>query len=347
MSNLYNSILITGAAGFIGSALSLRLLEEKYNIIGIDNMNNYYSIKLKKDRVERINKNLENLQGSWVFQKCSIDSKEDLNQIFKKYSPDLVVNLAAQAGVRYSLKNPNLYIESNIKGFLNILECCKEYKVKRLIYASSSSVYGSNKKIPFSESDTACHPISLYASTKRSNELMAHSYSHLYNIDSIGLRFFTVYGPWGRPDMAPMIFAKSILKGEYIDIYNNGEMSRDFTFIDDVVEIILKCIQKNNSLKSKFDFDISDPSESFAPHKIFNIGNGKPIKLMDFISHLEKNLEISAKKNFMELQDGDVISTHADISKIQNWIGNHQMTSFEKGINKFVQWYKNYYYPNY
>ena len=342
MFNQYDPILVTGAAGFIGSALAIKLLKNNFNVIGIDNINNYYSQELKKNRIKLIEKH-KNSSSSWIFRKCSIDNKKDLSEIFEKYNPRLVINLAAQAGVRYSLKNPHVYIESNIKGFLNILECSKDYSVDKLIYASSSSVYGANKKIPFRETDMVGHPISLYAATKRSNELLAHSYSHLYNIKAIGLRFFTVYGPWGRPDMAPMIFAKSILDGNYIDIFNNGNMSRDFTYIEDVVEIIFKTIEISFKVNKKFDFLNPDPSESFAPHKIFNIGNGKPIKLIKFIDYLEEYLGIKAKKRFMELQPGDVIDTNADTTKIQEWIGGHQMTTFEEGIKKFVIWYKNFY----
>ena len=335
-------ILVTGAAGFIGSALCTQLLKNGENVIGIDNLNTYYSLSLKLKRLDLINE-LELNSNKWKFEKISIDSMNHLDQIFEKYYPKVVINFAAQAGVRYSLVNPQAYIQSNLVGFSNILECCRRFNVENLIYASSSSVYGSNKKLPFKESDMTGHPISLYAATKRSNELLAHSYSNLYGINTIGLRFFTVYGPWGRPDMAPMIFAKSILEGDYINIFNNGEMDRDFTYIDDVVEIISRCIKKRVTSNRDSNFLNSDPSESFAPYKILNVGNGHPIKLMSFIEYLEKYIGIKAKKRFMDLQPGDVISTHSDTSKIQDWIGGHKMTSFDVGIKNFVNWYKKYY----
>ena len=339
-------ILVTGAAGFIGSALCNKLVKSGENVIGVDNLNDYYSVSLKNKRLELINK-IKVSSNIWTFKKISLESMKHLEQIFEKYNPKIVINLAAQAGVRYSLVNPDAYIQSNLVGFSNVLECCRKFNVENFIFASSSSVYGSNRKLPFKESDLTAHPVSLYAATKRSNELLAHSYSNLYGINTIGLRFFTVYGPWGRPDMAPMIFAKSIMDREYINIYNNGEMSRDFTYIDDVVEMISMCIKKQVSSNNKFNFLNPDPSESFAPYKIFNIGNGSPIKLMNFIQYLESFIGIKAKKRFMDMQPGDVLSTHSDTTKIQDWIGGYKMTSFAVGIKNFVNWYKNYHNYNY
>ncbi len=336
-------ILVTGAAGFIGSSLCLKLIEKGQYVIGIDNINDYYDINLKKARLKNIEKLSSLNKNSWQFFSIALENTSKLNELFDNFKFDLVVNLAAQAGVRYSLTNPSAYISSNLVGFANILEAIRKNKIKNLIYASSSSVYGLSKKIPFSENDCVSHPISLYAATKSSNELMAHSYSHLYGIKSIGLRFFTVYGPWGRPDMAPMIFAKSIFERKPIDVFNFGEMERDFTFIDDVVESIYRCCLKPANNDLSFDMQASKPATSFAPHMILNVGNKNPINLNYFIEILEKEIGIKAIKNFKQMQPGDVVKTYADTDLLEKWINFKPITTFENGIKKFVNWYRNYY----
>ena len=333
--------LVTGAAGFIGAALCERLIKEGFEVIGIDNLNNYYSQDLKNDRLLSLDKIKKN--NNWNFFKTSLTDKESLNNIFEKYLPNVVINMAAQAGVRYSLENPSIYLESNIMGFGNILECSRNFEVENVIYASSSSVYGGNKNIPFKENQAVDHPISLYAATKKSNELMAHTYSHLFNIPLTGLRFFTVYGPWGRPDMAPMIFANSIVAKKPINVFNYGNMRRDFTYIDDIVEGIYRCIFKPATIDNDFNNIIPNPSTSFAPHRVFNIGNSKPIELLEFINLLEDALKIKAIKNPMPIQPGDVEETFADTSALEDWIGFRPSTSIEEGIQKFVDWYKGYF----
>jgi len=336
-------ILITGAAGFIGSALSIKLIEKGESVLGIDNLNSYYDVNLKMQRI----KNIENLcaliRGDWNFEKCELENNVLLNQIFSKFEPDVVVNLAAQAGVRYSLQNPLSYLNSNLLGFGNILEECRKFKVGNLIYASSSSVYGGNKNIPFNENQAVDHPVSLYAATKRSNELMAHSYSHIYGIPSTGLRFFTVYGPWGRPDMAPMIFTKSILNNKPINVFNYGKMKRDFTFIDDIVEGIFHCCYKPAIANKEEDISNIDASTSFAPHLIFNIGNSNSVELLKFINVLEEEIGNKAIIKFVKMLPVDVVETEADTTKLKNWINFSPKTSIEEGIKKFVDWYKNYY----
>ena len=334
-------ILITGVAGFIGAALAKKLIENDNNIVGIENLNSYYDINLKKDRLNSIY-NKKNRKGVFTFIEADISNNE-LNDIFAKYNFDIVINLAAQAGVRYSLENPKVYVESNLVGFVNLLELCRKFNIKNFIYASSSSVYGDNNLFPFSELHNVDHPISLYAATKKSNELLAHSYSHLFDIPSTGLRFFTVYGPWGRPDMAPMIFAKALLTNKKIKVFNNGEMLRDFTFIDDVVEAILKCCYKPATSNDNFDKLNPDPSSSFAPHRIFNVGNNMPIKLLDFIKTLEKHFNKKANLEFYPLQPGDVIKTGADTKLLEDWISYCPSTSLDKGIKLFKDWYTNYY----
>ncbi len=337
-------ILVTGAAGFIGSALIENLLFQNAEVIGVDNINNYYSQNLKRSRLLKIKSVQEKTKTVWDFHEISIEDENLLFNLASKYKFDIIVHLAAQAGVRYSLENPDSYIDSNLKGFGNILELCRHQKIKNFIFASSSSVYGNNKNIPFSESHNVDHPISLYAATKKANEVMAHSYSHLYGIPTTGLRFFTVYGPFGRPDMAPMIFANAILKSQPINIYNFGKMKRDFTFIDDIVEGILGCCEKPAFPEEKIENIDCDPSISSAPYRIFNIGNNKPVELNYFIELLEEYLQVKAIKNFVKIQPGDVKITYADTSKLDNWIGYKPKTSIEKGIKEFTKWYKNYYY---
>lgn len=331
-------ILITGASGFIGFHLSQKLLKEGFQIIGIDNFNDYYDPNLKMDRFEILSK-----YDNFIFYKVDIKDSCKLNNIFKIHNPKYVVNLAAQAGVRYSIDNPYAYIDSNIIGFINILEACRNYSVEHLLYASSSSVYGGNKTVPFSTNHNVDHPVSLYAATKKSNELMAHTYSHLYGIPTTGLRFFTVYGPYGRPDMAYFSFTKNIFDGNSIKVFNNGNMERDFTYIDDIVQGIQKLIQKPPIANKTWNENNNGISTSFAPYKIYNIGNNKPVKLMKFINTLEFIVGKEAKKNYMDMQLGDVCITYADVSDLERDIKFKPSTSIEEGLQKFVEWYKKYY----
>ena len=337
------NILITGAGGFIGFHICMELLKKEKNIIGFDNINSYYDIKLKNNRLKNLKTFSKSRNGSFTFIKKNLEEFKNLEKVFSKFKPKIVIHLAAQAGVRYSLKNPNAYINSNIIGFTNILECCRKYPIKNLIYASSSSVYGGNIKTPFSERDSVDHPISLYAATKKANELIAHTYSHLYKIPSIGLRFFTVYGPWGRPDMAPMIFTKSILNNEPINIYNYGKMYRDFTYISDIIEIIMRLINKPPKENKNYLNIQPEPNLSWAPYQIFNIGNSNPVNLEKFVDILELELDKSAIKNYIEMQPGEVEMTYADTDLITKITGFKPNTSIEAGIKKFVKWYKNYY----
>ncbi len=341
--NNKKTFLITGAAGFIGSEIVKRLLKNGENVVGIDNLNNYYDPDLKKSRLKEISNINNNFSGNWFFYEKSIEDEEIFKIISKSYSIDVVIHLAAQAGVRYSISNPKEYVNSNLVGFFNVLEFCRENSIQNFIFASSSSVYGGNKNIPFKEVDNVDHPISFYAATKKSNEVMAHSYSHLFEIPTTGLRFFTVYGPYGRPDMAPMIFAKSILNHKKIDIFNFGKMIRDFTYIDDVTETIFRCCYKSAIRSKNFDFQKPDPSQSFAPFLIFNVGNNNPVKLIDFINLLEKNLGEKAIRNFKEIQPGDVEVTASDSSSINDWINFSPKTSIEEGVRLFAQWFKDYY----
>ncbi len=336
-------ILVTGAAGFIGASLAKKLILKGLEVIGIDDLNDYYSVDLKKNRLAEI-KNAEKLSnGKFHLFIFSINDINKLEEIFRKYEPEIVINLAAQAGVRYSLIDPHQYVQSNLVGFHNIIFLSKKYKISNFIYASSSSVYGGNSNMPFKESQSVDHPVSFYAATKKCNEIIAHSYSHIYDLPSIGLRFFTVYGPWGRPDMAPMIFTKAILSGNEINIFNDGNMMRDFTYIDDVVDAIIACVYKSAESSNDFDRNKPDPSTSFAKYKIFNVGNGKPIKLMEFIELLELSIGKSAKKVFKPIQTGDVIATSANINKLNDWVGYNPKISFAVGIDKFVKWYKEYF----
>lgn len=331
-------ILVTGAAGFIGSALALSLLEQDHTIIGVDNHDDYYDPKLKEDRVSRCF-----IYKKYAHIRENICEAEKLDEIFTEFKPEYVVHLAAQAGVRYSLENPKAYINSNIVGFANILEQCKKDSIKHLIYASSSSVYGGNTKLPFSEHDNINHPLSLYAATKKANEMMAHSYSHLYNMPTTGLRFFTVYGPWGRPDMALFKFTKAILNNETIDVFNNGKHTRDFTYIDDIVAGITNVIEAPATKNSDWDSNNPDPASSNAPWRIYNIGNNNPINLMEYIQSIEKFLGRESNKNFLPLQPGDVPDTFADVSDLVNDHGYEPKTTVNEGINKFVDWYLEYY----
>ena len=338
------SIIVTGAAGFIGSALVSRLLLMGEKVIGIDNLNSYYDKNLKLNRIKLIEEltKTKNLKKNWFFFKKDLKSVDDINLIFEKFKPSIVINLAAQAGVRYSIENPAEYIDSNIIGFYNILELCRKYNVRHLIYASSSSVYGANKSLPFKEEDPVNHPVSLYAATKRSNELMAHSYSHLYKFACTGLRFFTVYGPWGRPDMAPMIFSKAIVESESIKLFNNGDMKRDFTFIDDAVEVLIRCSNKLATPDKVFDRYEPNPCTSFSAHRIFNVGNNKAVHLLEFLGLLEKELGKKAIIKNMDIQPGDVQETLCDNGNLKNWINFYPNTPIEKGIKIFAKWYLKY-----
>ena len=336
------TVLVTGAAGFIGAATVKKLLLNGDNVIGIDNLNDYYDVSLKNYRLKQLEVSSLN-KSSWHFYKISIEDYKSLLKVFKEHKPHIVINLAAQAGVRYSLVDPNSYIQSNLVGFANIMDLVKSFSIENFIYASSSSVYGGNKKLPFKETDNVDKPISLYAATKKSNELIAHSYSHIYNIPSTCLRFFTVYGPLGRPDMAPMIFAKSILNSKPIKIFNFGKMSRDFTYIDDIAESIFRCSFKKAKSNECSEKNENDSSLSIAPHMILNIGSKKPINLLDFIEILETNLGKKAIKLFQPIQPGDVENTFAETSKLSNWINFTPKTSIEKGVYNFSKWFKNYY----
>ncbi|MFL1808996.1 NAD-dependent epimerase [Plesiomonas shigelloides] len=330
--------LVTGAAGFIGCAISQRLCEQGHSVIGIDNLNDYYEVSLKESRLNRLAG-----ESNFVFRKIDLADREGMAELFSKEHFDRVIHLAAQAGVRYSLENPFAYADSNLVGHLTILEGCRHNGVKHLVYASSSSVYGMNDKMPFATTDAADHPVSLYAASKKANELMAHTYSHLYGIPTTGLRFFTVYGPWGRPDMALFKFTKAMLAGQPIDVYNNGQLSRDFTYIDDIVEGILRIADVVPVANSEWKPEKGSPADSSAPYRIFNIGNGSPVKLMRFINALEKALGIEAIKNMMPMQAGDVYATWADTEDLFKTTGYQPAMSVEQGVKAFVDWYKNYY----
>jgi len=331
-------VLITGAAGFIGFHLAKQLNKSGYEVVGLDNLNDYYDVNLKQARLDILNQ-LE----SFSFHKADLQDNDSIQKIFAEEKVDYVVNLAAQAGVRYSIENPHAYTGSNVQGFLNILEACRHHKVKHLVYASSSSVYGANKKMPFSTHHNVDHPVSLYAATKKANELMAHTYSNLYDIPTTGLRFFTVYGPYGRPDMALFLFTKAILEDKPINVFNNGEMKRDFTYVDDIVEGIVRLLPNVPEANPDWYNHHPDPAGSFAPYKIYNIGNNQPVQLMEFIETLEKCLGKEAIKNFMPLQDGDVPATYADVDDLMNDVGFRPNTSIQEGIQNFVDWYLEYY----
>ncbi len=343
-------ILITGAAGFVGFHLCKRLLDEGNDVVGIDNVNDYYDVNLKLARLAILQK-----YSNFNFHKIDIADLSAMEALFSgqlktqnsklKTSFDVVINLAAQAGVRYSLKNPHSYINSNIFGFTNVLECCRYNKVKHLIFASSSSIYGMNDKIPFSVSDNVDHPVSLYAASKKANELMAHTYAHLYGLPCTGLRFFTVYGPWGRPDMAYFSFTKAIMEGTPIDVFNFGKMKRDFTYIDDIVEGVVRVTNKIPQPNPEWDRKNPDPGSSYAPYKLYNIGNNNPVELIKFIEILETNIGKKAQKNMLPMQQGDVPITYANVDDLMNDVGFKPSTALENGIQRFVEWYKDYYNP--
>ena len=333
-------VLVTGAAGFIGYHLSEKLVADGHSVIGVDNLNDYYDVSLKRSRLERLLKHDE----AFEFHKLDLADSDAVQVLFAETRPDIVVNLAAQAGVRYSLKNPHAYINSNIVGFLNILEACRHHGVKHLIYASSSSVYGANTKMPFSVHHNVDHPLSLYAATKKANELMAHTYSHLYGLPTTGLRFFTVYGPWGRPDMALFIFTKAIFEGRPIQLFNNGNMKRDFTYIDDIVEALVRLVEKEPPTGNPdWSGDNPDPATSFAPYRIYNIGNNNPVELNYFVEVLEKAIGRKAIKEYLPMQPGDVPATYADVDALVRDVDFKPATPIEVGIERFVKWYREYY----
>jgi len=331
-------ILITGTAGFIGFHLAQKAMNLGYSVAGIDNLNDYYDVSLKRSRLDLLKK-----QPDFTFAEMDLADAGAINQLFFQNAFDCVINLAAQAGVRYSLINPHAYLESNLHGFLNILEACRHNKTGHLIYASSSSVYGANKKMPFSVHDNVDHPISLYAASKKANELMAHTYSALYELPTTGLRFFTVYGPYGRPDMALFLFTRAILEGRPIDVYNHGKMKRDFTYVDDIVEAIARLIPKIPKPDPKWSGLNPDPSSSFAPYRLYNIGNNKPVELLRFIEVIEEKTGKKAIKNFMPIQDGDVPETYADVEDLMREVDFKPSTPIEVGVGRFVDWYRDYY----
>ncbi len=332
------NILVTGAAGFIGFHLCKRLAGEGFTVIGVDNMSDYYDVNLKKERLKQLSG-----QDTFIFHQLDISDRSRLTWLFGKYPFDTVVNLAAQAGVRYSLENPHAYVDANIVGFVNLLECCRHNGISHLVFASSSSVYGANTKMPFSVHDNVDHPVSLYAASKKANELMAHTYSHLYDLNCTGLRFFTVYGPWGRPDMALFLFTKAILADQPIKVFNHGNMQRDFTYIDDIIEGVVRIMKKRPEPDLNWTGNAPDPGTSYAPYRIYNIGNNNPESLMRFIGVLEKALGKEAEKNFLDLQPGDVPSTYADIDDLYDAVGFKPQTTIEEGISRFIEWYKSYY----
>ena len=333
-------ILVTGAAGFIGMHVAERLLAAGHEVVGVDNLNDYYDVRLKDARLERLRKHT-----GFLFRKLDVADEEGMRLLFAQARFARVIHLAAQPGVRYSLQNPQAYVRSNLAGFVNILEGCRHSQVGHLVYGSSSSVYGGNTRLPYSEHDSVDHPVSLYAATKKSNELMAHTYSHLYGLPTTGLRFFTVYGPWGRPDMAPILFTKAILAGEPIKVFNHGRMQRDFTYIDDIAEGVVRIADQPAQPSPAFDPAQPDPATSWAPYRLYNIGNHHPVSLMDYIEAIERCLEKKAEKHFLPMQAGDVAATSADVSALQQAVGFAPGTTVEEGVRRFVEWYRSYYTP--
>ena len=331
-------ILVTGAAGFIGMTTSLRLLARGDEVVGLDNLNDYYEVSLKENRLARLTGHPQ-----FRFVKLDVADRAGMDALFAAEKFDRVIHLAAQAGVRYSLQNPHAYIDSNVVGFTNILEGCRHNGVQHLVYASSSSVYGGNTRMPFSEHDSVDHPISLYAATKKANELMAHTYSHLYGLPTTGLRFFTVYGPWGRPDMALFLFTRAILEGRAIDVFNHGNMQRDFTYVDDIVEGVVRVVDKTAAVNPEYDPISADPATSNARYRVFNIGNNNPVQLLDFIGAIEDALGMKAEKRLLPLQDGDVPATYANTDLLNDWVGFVPGTSVQEGVGRFVAWYRDYY----
>ncbi|MCK0511870.1 NAD-dependent epimerase [Aromatoleum buckelii] len=331
-------VLITGAAGFIGMHVCQVLLGRGDEVVGLDNLNDYYDPRLKEDRLARLTPH-----PSFRFVKLDVAGRDGMERLFAAERFDRVVHLAAQAGVRYSLQNPHAYVDSNVVGFMNVLEGCRHSRVQHLVYASSSSVYGGNTKMPFSEHDSVDHPVSIYAATKKANELMAHTYSHLYGLPTTGLRFFTVYGPWGRPDMALFLFTRAILEGRSIDVFNHGRMMRDFTYIDDIVEGVVRTLDRVAEPDPGFDALQPDPARSNAPYRVFNIGNHNPVELMAFIEAIEDAIGRKAEKNFLPLQDGDVPATYADTAELNAWTGFAPATPVPEGVARFVSWYRDYY----
>ncbi|MGD9364668.1 MAG: NAD-dependent epimerase [Desulfobacteraceae bacterium] len=338
MKTQFDKILVTGAAGFIGFHLSKRLLKDGYRVIGLDNLNTYYDVQIKHDRLKQLNEN-----DRFQFSKSDLADGDDLKAIFSENRIDAVVNLAAQAGVRYSIVNPQAYVNSNLVGFVNILECCRHHNVKHLVFASSSSVYGANTRMPFSVHHNVDHPVSLYAASKKSNELMAHTYSHLFDLPCTGLRFFTVYGPWGRPDMALFLFTKAILEGNPIKVFNHGKMRRDFTYIDDIIEGVVRVMNNVPVPNTTWNGDHPDPGTSYKPYKIYNIGNNNPVELSEFIEEIERALGRKAEKVYMDMQPGDVPATYADVDDLINDVGFRPATPLREGIQQFVNWYRSYY----
>jgi UDP-glucuronate 4-epimerase len=332
--------LITGAAGFIGMHVAQRLLDRGDNVVGIDNLNDYYDPQLKQDRLASLTQ-----RSNFNFHQLDIADRDAMATLFHQERIDKVVHLAAQAGVRYSLINPNAYIDSNLVGFANVIEACRHHHVAHLVYASSSSVYGGNKLMPFSEQHSVDHPVSLYAATKKANELMAHAYSHLFGLPTTGLRFFTVYGPWGRPDMALFLFTKAILAGEPIQVFNHGRMVRDFTYIDDIADGVVRTLDRPPAAEAHHDTLTANPARSQAPYRVFNIGNQEPVPLMDFIAAIERHVGKPAIKHYRDLQPGDVPATHADVSALAQWTGSRPGTSVDEGVRKFVGWYRDYFRP--
>ena len=331
-------VLVTGAAGFIGSTLAHRLLDRGDEVLGYDNLNDYYDVRLKEARLERLTP-----RAGFSFLKASLEDRAAMEQAFADFRPQRVVNLAAQAGVRYSLENPRAYIDANIVGFINILECCRHGGIEHLVYASSSSVYGANRKLPFAVEDSVDHPVSLYAATKKSNELMAHTYSHLFGLPTTGLRFFTVYGPWGRPDMALFLFTRKILAGEPIDVFNFGQHTRDFTYIDDIVEGVIRTLDRVPGPDPAFDPLLPSPASSSAPYRVYNIGNHRPVQLSRYIELIEQALGRTAEKRLLPLQPGDVPDTEADVDALMRDTGYSPATPVEVGIQRFVDWYRGFY----